>query len=583
MTPDILEFLSWGLPGGIMLVPTGIGIWLLIWSVVWKGTKFWDSRQYFRMLVKGSVVIVVSYFVMWFIFRPAPLPQRVLIWSGNPYLENSITPLPIPDSLLTDQDPARRVQPRVYVGDPIVELRSFDWQKCAIHDLLERRIAKSDRELTIQSDDLAPVLKRFNWQGDSLIRLAERLGCLWLIEIRRGEDSLLTVFIHPRRLLSGRWEPVEKFNLKSGNFNITALELVAEVQRRMGEGKGLNHNELKGVGVTDLEKLYRAKMLAKLGAVDSAGVILEKLMQDYPNWKFPFQEFANTYLSNSLKDKTLYVHNALVKAIRIDSLDARSFSLFALYFLEKREWDKAESSLKLAMAHDPQDPRPLFDMTKLNYSRYQDIPYKYPLQILDRVIQMAPGFETARLARAKYYHNTHLYRKAKTLLKKGIEIDSLSTPLLLSHAFSELASAEKNEAMRQFRHIIAIKPGHPEAYYNLGHTFLVDAKYDSAIVAFDSSYANGGSVDNLYMIGLAKERQGKYEEALRYYEKRILYSKGRDDRTALAATDQIRKVRVKMREDGSSVPPNLFPFYGTDSDFKKIQPRTSTPRVNKGD
>ncbi|MBT3234096.1 MAG: hypothetical protein HN356_14955, partial [Calditrichaeota bacterium] len=63
------------------------------------------------------------------------------------------------------------------------------------------------------------------------------------------------------------------------------------------------------------------------------------------------------------------------------------------------------------------------------------------------------------------------------------------------------------------------------------------------IAVLDSSYRNGGTVDNLYYMGVAYQRNGEWELAEKYFQQRFALPTGLEDRVAVSARERVKILR----------------------------------------
>ncbi len=519
ITEDLIDFLSWTLPGGISLVPVAIFIFSFIWFVTWRGTEFWSKSHFYKMLWQVNLGIIALYIVMWMIFRPPPIPVRVIVWG-----ENSATAhRSLPDSL----------------HDPRVT---------AIVDQIERRLAASPKTFVRINSTLSPVFARSKPDRNELYRLASLMKVKWIIDVHKDDSGAKYIADLSRYDGDESFEKLHSVSLQAEEFLQSATGLSDDVIKLLGDdSEPLWKVQHPSIADEDVGTLFTARHLYLTDRTDSAATLLNDLIERHPNWKQPHQELGKAYLSIGLGRHSVEALNSIIAAIELDQTDALSYTLLGRYFLKHRDWTEAESALKLGLNYDQDDPQNYFYLSRLGYNRLQNLPWRTGELLLKRALQIAPGYEDAELTLSRWYYDRHYYRFAKDVLDKGIEIDPHAIKLLLAYSVADLGLGNTEAAIEHCEKILSFDPVHPQAWHNIGQILLRTYKYEEAIVAFDSSYTNGGTTDNLYCTGLALERLKRYEEALSYYQKRLGFARDRDDRTAKASRDQIVKVKSKIR------------------------------------
>lgn len=519
---DLLDFLSWTLPGGVALVPVAICTFSFIWFVTWKGTGFWDKSFLYRLLWQANLGIIATYIIFWMVFRPPPIPARVIVWDDN----------------------------ISQASDSI-----YNWKVAAITDQIERRLAASPKSFVRINSDVSPALARVKQDRDELYRLAKLMRVMWIIDVENDSNCAVTL---------NKFDGDESFDTKqriplpSLGISKAASKLADDVTKLLGDDTSPRWNVQHPVlPDSDMAALYNARYLYRNDLVDSAATLLSDLVERHPNWKQPHQELGAAFLSIGLGRHSQETLNAIMAAIKLDPADALSYTLLGRYFLENRDWVEAESALKLALNYDQDDPQNYFYVSRLAYDRLQNLPWRTSELLLKRALEIAPGYEEAELTLSRWYYDRHYYRFSKNVLDKGIEINPHSVKLLLAYSVADLGLGNTKAAMEHCKKILEFDPAHPQAWHNIGQILLRTYKYEEAIVAFDSSYTHGGTTDNLYCTGLALERLKRYEEALSYYQKRLGFARGKDDRTAQASRDQIIKVKSKIRLRDKAVADSL--------------------------
>ena len=77
-------------------------------------------------------------------------------------------------------------------------------------------------------------------------------------------------------------------------------------------------------------------------------------------------------------------------------------------------------------------------------------------------------------------------------------------------------------------------------------------QWDEAIALFDSSYRNGGSIDNLYYLGVVYQRKKDWKNAIHYFQERMIRPTDEWDQVAVSARERIKRIKRWMAEEDSA-------------------------------
>ncbi len=516
---DIRDFLSWTLPGGIELLPIAIISLSFIWWATWRGTGFWSKQIFYKCLWMGSIGTIGLYIFLWIIFRPPPIPIRVILLGQQ--------------TGIAGQNPTGSIP---------------DWRITGVIDQIERRLYASSDPVVVITPENSPVLAWAANSDSDIARCAVLMRVKWIFRVYM-DSSNGAVHVSMKKY-SGQeaFEAKETVVLSDKPFPAAVGMLVSKIVTVMKGDRETEWNvSIPNIPEELYKNLYNARHLYRSERVDSAVVILTDIINEHPQWKQAHQELATASLFVGLGKYSKETLDAILDAIDLDPKDALNYLQLGQYFLENRDWDEAESSFKLALNNTLDDARVYFFLSRLGFNRLQNLPWRTSKMLLERALQLDPGYEQARLALSRWYYDLYYYRYAKNTLNEGIAIDSHSVSLLLAYSVADLGLGDTKASMAHCEKILSFEPSNPKAWHNVGQILLRTHKYEEAIVAFDSSFANNGTTDNLYCTGLALERLERYEEALNFYQRRVSVAVDKDDRTARAARDQISKVKTKIR------------------------------------
>lgn len=524
MISDQIAYLSGKIPGGIWLVPILGIIFTLIWFTVWKGTGFWSRKHYHRLLWRGWLILIILYSIAWSINRPPPIPIRIIVSA---------------DLSDTNNDNA--------------------WQVRGIADLVEQRLRISPKSFTLINEEFCPVLKGISGNSARLDSLAHLMKVQWLIVAMPPGDKSAGSFgkIRIQKHKGKGYSERASITAAGESFIASSLKSADETARALGDEPLGDDWQFGMVQPTEdqLSELYRAFLLRDNGQFDLATSVFATLKSSNPKWQRPYLELASTWLLHMSTGHADSIRQVLFDGLDVDSHNPEMYPLLGRYFLEYSNWQEAESALKIAYNYDSGDPRTFFYLSRLTNSRLSELPMKSKKELLEWAINLAPGYEAARIAMVRGNLFKFEYREALNLLNEGLVINPNSTLLLLSLSATNLELGRKEVAAQACRKILSIEPENSDAYYNLGIALVSMDKYDEAISMFERSLTLGGSQNNLYYIGIAYERKGDFKKAIESYRRRLSDYHSTDDRTAEAARERIKTIEKEMVQGGSQRTP----------------------------
>lgn len=507
MNGDLFTYLAGWIPLGLYLIPLVGGFFTAVWMTVWFGTKFWDKRQFWKIFIRGWVVILSLYFIAWFASPPPPIPIRLILSSS--YLDADSTQA---------------------------------WQIKCLTELINDRLLSSRKAFVVMTDDYCPVLDIKEADNDALQDAAVRTRASWIVEFKPDKGGVLVTILKR----SGRvFKVVNDFSTEGLPFRNAVRDIVEFTGKELGDKRGKGDSFVPDILQTDsvLAEFFSALVMRDSGRLETTNAILFRMNQDNPSWVLLRRELARTQLKyhpSLYKDQIL---NALLDLSKQTPQDVEVYRLLGEAYLEDRNWEKAESALKLASNLNPDDPRNYFYLSRLSEDRLENLHWKSKRRLLDRALQLAPAYEAASISLAKFYVDILERRLALETLEKAQQVNPASVPILLNRSAALVELRRNQEAIDLCEHILTLEPGHPGALYNMGIALVWMEKFDEGIAILDSSYRNGGTVDNLYYMGVAYQRKGDWEQAEKYFEKRFALPTAREDRVAVSARERVKILR----------------------------------------
>jgi tetratricopeptide (TPR) repeat protein len=513
MTGDLLNYLSGRVLFGVALIPL-LGIaFTIIWIVVWRGTRFWDLDRFWKRLWQGWTIVFALYIAVWSWHRPLSIPVRVVVY--------------------TEAVP----------GDA-----SGGWIADACADAIVSGLTASPRHFSLLRSEFVPALARV--KRDGLESLAKRLKVCWLVVVSAADSKPRIEIL--RLGLGGykrRWEG----SPSGSTIAEKAAGAAIQVAQQLGDPNSRPASFLIPASLpdSDYSDFYRAIQLRREELPDSAAAVFTRLIDAHSGWIRPRLELALTWFDFDPGKRGADIHEHLMAAIAADSTSLDSYILLGHYFLYMRNWDMTESAFKLALSIAPNDPRPYYYLALLGEHRLQGMIMKSKQELLERAIDIAPGYESARLELGRVRQQLRERNVVNQLLEDGLEIDPGSVELLISLSANELAQAEFDSAAVSCGQILALDPGNYRAFYNLGIARMWLQQFDGALAAFDSALAHGGSEDCYFYKGVTCVRMKDYPKAIKMFQERMARSKTKDDPFGMKARDLINKIQGWMESDSS--------------------------------
>ncbi len=530
MTSDLLEYLNGNVVLGLMLIPFLGGLFTFVWWVTWKGTGFWGLGRFWRVIAIGWLVIIAGYITYWRLIPPESIPIRVFVRAGDG----------------VGQSPGA-------------------WSE-GVADGIKNRLRAAPEPFVVQDEESAGVLFSTSSKSE-LDGIAAKMRIKYQVIVT--QDSVE----------AGARPPVKISILsRSGNSYKSFAEFIAPdvslatlsawageaVAQKLGgvDLKGRSFSRLPNLPDSVLEVHYLAFSVRRQGENDLAAALFMAESNDDTTWSAPKIEFARTWLSSSPDMHEQEIRTALLEAASIDRNNPEIYILLGRHFLDFRDWDEAESALKLAYMLDFDDPRIYFYLSRLMENRFGDLPIKTSRAMIERALQLAPGYETARLAQIEKMRTVYEKRQLTKLIEDGLFIDPHSRLLLVTASALYIELHEYTRASQHCQTLLADNPTDHEALYNLGLCLLWQNHYDESIAMFDSSRRNGGTVENLYYIGVVHQFKKDYHTAIEWFQKRYAAAKNQEDQGAISSRARIGLLREKILADSLRktgwTPPDLF-------------------------
>jgi len=511
---DLLTFISGRIPLGIALPLMAGAFGSFVWWAVWAGTQFWERRQLWNNLARIWILACAAYLTAWFLFPPPPIPLRVVV---------------------------------------VETLRdSTDWRTAGVAEMIRDGLRRTHLPFVLLDEDICPGLKAVP-DAASFDRLALTLNIKWQVVVDSVDPDLVLVTIRKR----GSHSYITSATLQRSiqYFRRDGTSLAAEALGVLGEK---HPPAISNYQPPDCPDSILAIMFAPPGSSDSSAVLcserLRSLAESHPDWQAAQLLTAKSLMRLGFDRNRDEILTQLEEAGRLDVRDPETMTLLGMTFLEFHQWEQAESALKLSYNLNPSDPRTLFYLSRLEDRRLVDMPYKSSLRLLERCLYLNPGYEDARLELSSYYLKHRDKPLARKVLVEGLNLNSQSEPLRQSLAAALIETGNYEEAVRICHGILEINPNHAPTYYNLGIAYLYLKRYEEAMAALDSSLARGGTVNNFYYKGVAYQKMGQWDKAIKEFQRRMASPQTSDDKVAISARERVKMLRrwIVERDSGKT-------------------------------
>jgi len=516
MIPDLLDYASGRVPYGIWLLVAGLISFSFIWWFAWRTTGFWNTTRFWRVLGIGWALAFSLYVLYWSILKPPPIPHRVVVLAGEPG-----------------------------------ETSPGAWAE-AVAATIRSRLISASEELTVLDAETAPSIYRAkNFSEIETYAVRNRVGTILQVVQDEADSEASRLRLVYRKYNLGKY-PVQSETKYSEVRIRNAMLWGGRQAEAIFELKPVTRDWLNAPeSVTDsmLVLHYLNFSIRRRGDYELAAAFFSSEALADSHWSAPRLELAKTRLASQPDIYQYEILTLLLDAARLDRENPEVYILLGCSFLKSRDWEEAESSLKLALNYAPDDPQVFYYLSRLLPARLEEVWIKRPEQLLRRALQLAPGYEAARVALISHYRNLQPINEAINVANEGLKVDPQSIRVLLATTAVEVERQQYIDAEVHLKSILQQDPTQPEALYNYGLCRFWQKDYNGAIAAFDSSYAHGGTVDNLFYIGKVYQDKGDYPTAIEWYQKRFAKMKDKNDIGAQSAREKIHQLRYLMDQD----------------------------------
>jgi tetratricopeptide (TPR) repeat protein len=517
----IIEFLSGKVPGGFLLLLLLLFVINLSLFFFYRGSKFFTKEVYKNKAIKSTSFVLATYVVLWFVLKPTPIPDSILIMPFQKNLECDYVICEILERQINGNLTKK------------YRLHYWDWfYKTCINDSIEN--------------------------FDYRISIAEKLNITWILTGEYLSDSKINIIIKSKESTINKEFEYESYKELSQNIIIWLKD----------KFKFLDTNSLFELKLSDsyLNTYTNAKVLYLNSDYYKAQRLVDDIKPDPALLKSKIylelgkNELKNIKKSNFEKKEITYfkkVHNLLIPIAQEGNDNASLNRILGRLYLYEDKYKEAEIFLKKALTQNPYDARIYNDLYYIHEDRFKDLGFDDRFEVLKRAINLDNGYNDAVYNLANDYFQTGTGIKSGTgttfaleTLNRFMKINKKNKKILNLLASINLQIKHTQEAINIYKKLIALGNNDSETYYNLGIGYFHLKKYEEAEKVFLKSIKLNEYPDSYLYLGAINKILGNYDKALYFYRERIKRSKkAEDDYYATEALHGLQWILKKQAED----------------------------------
>jgi tetratricopeptide (TPR) repeat protein len=221
----------------------------------------------------------------------------------------------------------------------------------------------------------------------------------------------------------------------------------------------------------------------------------------------------------------------------------------ARLFVCQASWNRAESAIQNVLASDPNQATIYILLSRLHPSRFEKYGFKNREQLYQQALRLNPAYETAYLALGDwYYFNQHIER-AESIYRRLLEISPRSIDGLLALGKLYLYRNESLQLIRTYERVFEIRPQNPDILYNLGIAYYNVQNYKKSQELFETAASRYNHPNAYYYLGAIHLKQGRLDQALQAFRKRIHVRKGPNDTFADEAVKHVYQILQQQKQN----------------------------------
>ncbi len=518
---EFLYFISGEVPGGILILLFLLVVSNLALRFLYKSSKLFSKEEYRRKAVKINIFFLGIYCILWFVFRPPGLPERVLI-------------LPFQNEKSLDYNITASLQHQIY-GQLNKDYTSHPWEWFY---------------QTVNKDSIIYQPYR--------LRIAEKLetGVVISGQITRKIDRLeLDVIVI-------RSDGTDRINIQAASYYQASQEIV---QWLLKNSDLLSKNFLKTAVQAD-EQLILNTQIERLLLDDQydqvikmkpeadservallARAYLDKGIMENDEKAWPsIQEaqFSNTWFRK--------LYNLIIPFSREGKDTAEMNITLARMYQQVENYEMAEICLEKAITQDKYNARIYYYLSFFHKSRYREKGFRTRVDVLAHAVNLDPGYWQAvyEYANELYITGTAAVTNPKTIksieyLRNFTKLNPNNEKILALLGRILLQSKYTREAIQIFEKLVVLSGNSAIYHYNLGICYFNMKDYDLATEQFNRAIEIDDYPDAYLYLGAIQRFYGNRDTALRYYRERVKRKSGDDD---IYAKQAMRGIRLILNE-----------------------------------
>ncbi len=513
---NIYETLSGAIPGGAVLLLAAL-IFINLALVFFKNSGLFKKNQMTRKVISYNFIIILVYSVLWIYTRPDPLPVRIIVL---PTFDEDRVELKSESLLLAElfQKNNYSIQGRYIV---------HDW----------RWMYK-----TLDNDSLS--------SANAWLTLGQRLKPHILIKSQYAANGDLLI----KAIIYDDEENEISFSFPKQEIAISFQKLLNKIDLDL-----INDSEIK---------IPEAKYLAaRLKIVQSQADLALTLMENDSSLTANIVR-AEAYVYKGLEFKYNYVKMKYVKIVNPDFEQAKAILypiiksrkdlpvityLLGRIALREQDYESAEVFLKITYTQELWNSRIYYHLNHLLSSRLVELGFKDRFQLLEKAVDLDPGYTQAvlDLANEAYLRGTGAEQGAGTqyalgTLERFLYLNENDPQVLSLLATLYIKTEKLDQAESIYNKMLERYPDDSNLIYDLGIIQYLRHDYKSALDLFKQSIAMDNNLDAYLYAGITLEMMGEKRQALKYYQDRVRYKESDDDIYAQEAMHGIRNILEEL-------------------------------------
>ena len=523
------NFLSGNVPGGIFILAIVLFVLNLTIYFVYKKSGLFNRSIYKKKFFQFNLCIIATYIFLWLVLQPPGLPVNVLI----------------------------------------VPCQRGDGVDFALTEALEEQLAPHLSEnyrlhrwewfyLTADKDSLDQPAYRYSLAK----RLKIRIVIGGYFTDKQGADQLnLEIFSSDKQTQS---------SFLFTSYPHAIQQLILELEHRtdlMGKnrvkfdtGKPIDYQRLSQAKLAYLNKQYdQASQILNEDSLYQSRLLLARcfLQQGILVKKIGP---AQTTVSPEEVNPFFLQMEQLLLPYSIKGEDTAELNLvLGQMYLYRQDFETASICLKKAFVQNHYEPRVFYNLSFLLSERLEEMGYKSRMEVLERSIELDPGFVDGSLELSQYLYEQSSgsvsalrTQRALEILESFLTINPRQTQVLKLLGKIYLQSKYVQKAMGIFERVIVLEPDSADNYYNLGICLFNNKEYPKAKKYFEQAIQREDHRDSYLYLGAIYRLQEDLEKALFYYRERIKRKTGDDDYYAKEAMRGVRLILEKQQTDSTA-------------------------------